>query len=334
MGRVRPQTIRQAVGFLAGLIEVEAPRQSIAVGSAYPPAPQHPASAGRRSVFLPAADDLALLLGCAAIAIPTMVRVAQEGWSTDQGGHGPIVFFTGLWLIWRSWPQARPLAQHGRSAIVALLLVLLLPAWYLARITALIQVEGFLSYGLVLTAAYSRFGAAALRRMMFPLFYFTFVFPFPNSVVDAVTLPMKIGISQFSAWLLALFGYPVGAEGVMLQIGQYQLLVAAACAGLNSIVSLSALSLLYIHLRYGDRLGYAMAFAVLVVPIALLANFVRVLILLLLTYHFGESVAQGYMHNVAGLVMFAVALVALGASDWVLQRVVGVTPRRLVVAQA
>lgn len=282
----------------------------------------------------PGPADLVLLLGCAAIAVPTMVRVAQEGWSTDQGGHGPIVFFTGFWLIWRSWPQARPLARRGSLAIVALLVVLLMPAWYLARITAVIQLEGFLTYSLVLTAAYSRVGAPALRRMLFPLFYFTFVFPFPNTIVDAVTLPMKIGISHASAWLLALFGYPVGAQGVMLQIGQYQLLVAAACAGLNSIVSLSALSLLYIHLRYGDRLGYALAFAALVVPIALLANFVRVLILLLLTYHFGESVAQGYMHTFAGLVMFAVALLALGACDWVLQRVMGVTPRRIAVAPA
>jgi len=265
-------------------------------------------------------SDLVLLAGCAAIAVPTLVRVAQEGWTSDQGAHGPIVFFTGFWLLWRSWPRASEVARPGRTGLVAALIVVLLPAWFLARITAVIQLEGFLAYGLVLTAAYARIGGAALRRMQFPLFYFAFTFPMPNTVVDAVTLPMKIGISHFSAWFLALFGYPVGGQGVMLQIGQYQLLVAAACAGLNSIVSLSALSLLYVHLRYGDRLGLALIFAALIVPIALLANFVRVLILLLITYHVGESAAQGYMHTFAGLVMFAVALVALGLCDLLLQR--------------
>ncbi|HET9628587.1 MAG TPA: exosortase V [Novosphingobium sp.] len=264
--------------------------------------------------------DLVLLAGCIAIAVPTLVRVALEGWSSEQGAHGPIVFVTGLWLIWRAWPRAAEVARRGRSGVVSILVALLLPAWFLARITAVIQLEGFLAYGLVLTAAYARFGGAALRRLLFPLFYLAFTFPMPNTVVDAVTLPMKIGISHFSAWFLALFGYPVGGQGVMLQIGQYQLLVAAACAGLNSIVSLSALSLLYVHLRYGDRLGLAIVFAALIVPIALLANFVRVLLLLLLTYHFGESVAQGYMHTFAGLVMFSVALVALGCCDLLLQR--------------
>lgn len=265
-------------------------------------------------------SDLVLLAGCAAIAVPTLVRVAQQGWSSDQGAHGPIVFFTGLWLLWRAWPRASEVARPGRTGLIVALILVLLPAWFLARITAVIQLEGFLAYGLVLTAAYARIGGAALRRMLFPLFYFAFTFPMPNTVVDAVTLPMKIGISHVAAWFLALFGYPVGGQGVMLQIGQYQLLVAAACAGLNSIVSLSALSLLYVHLRYGDRLGLALIFGALIVPIALLANFVRVLILLLITYHVGESAAQGYMHTFAGLVMFAVALVALGLCDLLLQR--------------
>jgi len=204
--------------------------------------------------------------------------------------------------------------------IVALLLVALSPVWFLSRIGGFVQVEGFAAYGLVLTAAFLRIGAVALRRMLFPLFYLVFVFPFPDSVVDALTLPMKIAISEASASTLDLFGYPVGGRGVMLQIGQYELLVAAACAGLNSLVSLSALSLLYVNLRYGDRLRRALLFAALIVPIALLANFVRVIILLLLTYYFGEAAGQGYMHTGAGLVMFSVALLGLGACDLALQR--------------
>lgn len=278
--------------------------------------------------------NIVLIAGCAAIFLPMLVRVAQEGWSTDAGAHGPIVFVTGLWLLWRAWPRAAQVARPGRTGVVVALVALLLPAWFLSRITSVIELEGFLAYGLVLTAAYGRIGGAALRRMMFPLFYLGFTFPIPDTIVAAVTLPMKIGISHFSAWFLALFGYPVGGQGVMLQIGQYQLLVAAACAGLNSIVSLSALSLLYVHLRYGDRLRLALVFAALILPIALLANFVRVLILLLLTYHFGESAAQGYMHTFAGMVMFGVALVALGVCDLLLQRFARHRSGKLMTARA
>jgi len=54
---------------------------------------------------------------------------------------------------------------------------------------------------------------------------------------------------------------------------------------------------------------------VLIVPVALLANFIRVLILVLLTYHLGEAVAQGFLHNFAGISMFAVALVTIYLAD-------------------
>lgn len=271
----------------------------------------------RRGIAGP--GDVVLAVGCAAIAIPTLVRVALEGWTTEQGAHGPIVFVTGLWLLARSWPAARPFARPGNAFVVALG-ALLLPLYFLARVSGFVQIEGFLAYGLLLVAAYSRVGLPALRRMLFPLFYLVFVFPFPDTVVDGLTLPLKMLISQAAAATMDMFGYPVGRQGVMLLIGQYELLVAAACAGLNSLVSLSALSLLYINLRHGDRIGRALAFAALILPIALLANFVRVIILLLLTYHFGESAAQGFMHDFAGLVMFAVALLALGVADLGLQR--------------
>ena len=45
-------------------------------------------------------------------------------------------------------------------------------------------------------------------------------------------------------------GQPIGGAGVTIQIGQYQLLVAAACSGLNSIISLSAITLFYIYIRH------------------------------------------------------------------------------------
>ncbi len=98
-------------------------------------------------------------------------------------------------------------------------------------------------------------------------------------------------------------------------VGQYELLVAAACSGLNSIISLTAISLFYVYLRHQARWRYALFLVLLVVPIALLANFMRVIILILLTYYAGEATAQGFLHNFAGLFMFAIALVTIFAID-------------------
>ena len=263
----------------------------------------------------PRAPLWVLLAGVAALAAPTLLFVAQESWSTEQGSHGPIVLFTGLWLLWRQWPAARTVAARPRGWLWAGALGLFLALYAFARITQIVELEGYLMYACLLAVLYSAVGAQAMQRLWFPLFYLAFIFPPPESLVAAVTLPMKMELSKAAVGLLAFMGYPIGGEGVRIYIGQYELLVAAACSGLNSIISLSAISLFYIYIRHQAEWRYAALLVLLIVPVALLANFVRVLILILLTYHSGEAAAQGFLHNFAGVFMFAVALLAIYLAD-------------------
>jgi hypothetical protein len=66
--------------------------------------------------------------------------------------------------------------------------------------------------------------------------------------------------------LLYALGYPVGRIGVILTWGQYQLLVADACAGLNSMFTLEALGLLYMNLTRYTSLARNTALAILLIP--------------------------------------------------------------------
>ena len=154
-----------------------------------------------------------------------------------------------------------------------------------------------------------------MRLLWFPLFYIAFIFPPPDTLVSLVTQPLKIAISNWAVDLLYLFGLPVGQSGVTIQIGQYQLLVAEACAGLNSLISLTAICLFYVHIRHNLSWRYALLVMVAIFPVAVFANFVRVCLLILVTYYFGEAAAQGFVHNFAGLIMFAVALVTIFGID-------------------
>jgi exosortase/archaeosortase family protein len=102
---------------------------------------------------------------------------------------------------------------------------------------------------------------------------------------------------------------------VILTVGPYQLLVADACAGLNSLFTLEALGLLYLNLmNYTSALRNLML-AVLIVPISFAANVTRVVILVLVTYHFGDEAGQGFVHGFAGMVLFMVALVLILFTD-------------------
>lgn len=262
-----------------------------------------------------AADNWLLTIGLASVLVPTMLLVAQLSWGTEQGAHGPIVVATGLWLLARQWDRIAGAIQPAPALIVALLFAPLLILYFLSSVTQIIEIQGFLMYGLLVTVLYSFVGAKAIRLLAFPLFYLLFAFPPPDTVVAIITQPLKIGISKAAIDLLYALGYPIAGAGVTIQIGQYQLLVAAACSGLNSLISLSAISLFYVYVRHQMDWQYAAFLILAILPVAIFANLVRVLILILLTYHAGEAAAQGFLHNFAGMTMFITALLTIFAID-------------------
>lgn len=259
--------------------------------------------------------NVLLAIGVAVLVLPTMVQVAKVSWSTDQGGHGPIVLATGIWLLWRELKAAKAPLRPGDLTIGLALMAPLIAIFVLARITGVLEIEAFAMYGALIVGAYLLAGGAVLRAIWFPLVYLAFTLPPPDTVVAAITQPIKIGISEWAVSLLYALGYPVASSGVTIQIGQYQLLVAAACAGLNSIVTLGALCLFYVYLRHRSNFTAFLVVALAAIPVAMFSNFVRVIVLVLVTYHLGEAAAQGFLHDFAGLLMFAVALLTIFAID-------------------
>ena len=261
--------------------------------------------------------NIIFAIGLAVIVLPTMIQVARVSWSTEQGGHGPIVLATGIWLLWRELKTGNAEPRPGKLTTGLVLMAPLMAIFLLSRITGVLEIEAFAMYGALITAAYLLVGGAVLRTIWFPLVYLAFTLPPPDTVVAAVTQPIKIAISSGVVSLLDLVGYPVASSGVTIQIGQYQLLVAAACAGLNSIVTLGALCLFYVYLRHRSNFTAFIVMALAAIPVAIVSNFIRVLVLVLVTYHFGVSAAQGFIHDFAGLLMFAVALLTVFGIDQV-----------------
>jgi exosortase len=136
-----------------------------------------------------------------------------------------------------------------------------------------------------------------------------------------LTVPLKAGVSYVVEVMMHALGYPIARSGVVLQVGQYQLLVADACAGLNSMFTLESLGLLYMNLMgYTSRLRNLLL-AVLIIPISFCANVVRVVILVLVTFHFGDEAGQGFIHGFAGMLLFLVGLVLMLSVDHVVGRV-------------
>ena len=261
-----------------------------------------------------------LWLGFAALALPTLFTLAQQSWPREDGAHGPIILAAGGWLLARELPQLRERAAPAPLWLALGLMVPALAAYVFGRAFDLLTLQVGGLYGAGLAILLAKFGPKALLGVWFPVFYLTFAIPPPGELMSSMTTPLKHFVSFVVSGGLGALGLPVAREGVTLIVAQYQLLVEDACSGMNSLFGLTAISLLYVYLRRGSSLAYSLVLCAFITPVAVAANVIRVAILVLLTYFFGDAVAQSFLHVTAGLLLFVTALSLVFAIDQGLER--------------
>lgn len=259
-----------------------------------------------------------LALGLVLTLVPTLFSMATQSWTREEGVHGPLVLAVAGWLIWRSWEEHSNLARPGNLWLAVPVVLVSMAGYVFGRAFNFLLIEVGALLVALLAIAYAYVGHRVLMKMWFPILFLVFVIPLPGWLLDSMTQPLKIFVSDVVTWLLTLAGYPIAQVGVTLYIAQYQLLVEDACAGLNSIISLTAVGLTYIYLLHNASWRYALLLMLFLLPIAIAANVVRVIILVLLTYYAGNEVAQGYLHDFAGIVTFVSALLLIFLLDTLL----------------
>jgi exosortase len=262
---------------------------------------------------------IVLWLGVAALAIPTLIENVQQNWSLDQGAQTPIVLAIGLWLLVRRWPAMRaaaapPMTAVSRGLVMGLWLADSL-VYGLGRVGGQYLVESYALYGFLLIGLYALLGVRGLSAGGFPLAYLVFALPVPFFISHALTTHLRLAITQATADLFQLFGVVIVRDGLTLMVDQYQLSVADACSGMNSLFSLSAIGLVYVYLRRPGRPLYYGLMLAPIVGFAIFGNFVRIAIVVLLTHVFGDAVAQSLLHETIGFVTFAVSLGGVTALD-------------------
>ena len=278
------------------------------------------------AIVQPRVALLILGLGLAILYLPTRWRLFNGVWGEDGQAHGPMILAIAAWLIYRALPDLIAAGQaDAKQAGLQQSRAVLVSGWVVLLIGLLLYIVGrsqaieFFEIGsLIWVLAGSvllLFGAKALRLIWFPLFFMLFMIPLPGLLVAAVTMPMKIAVSVCAEWVLYALGYPVARSGVILQVGQYQLLVADACAGLHTLLTLEALGLLYLNLFRHESLLRNVSLALLIIPIAFSSNVIRVMVLSLITYYFGDAAGQGYLHMFSGMVLFLSALLLVVGVD-------------------
>ena len=264
-----------------------------------------------------------ILLGLLVLYVPTFYDLFNGLWATEEQMHGPIILALSIWLIYRLWPRmmersaGKPTSATGWAVFVVALVLYIIGRSQQIMAFELCSVIWMLAAILLIKR-----GSSGLKVMWFPLFFMLFMIPLPGTVVTTLTMPMKMAVSYVSEHILFWADYPIARNGVILQIGQYQLLVADACAGLQTLLTLEALGLFYLNVVRHTSVFRNVALAILIVPISFTANVIRVITLTLITYYLGDEAGQGFLHGFAGIVLFLSGLILILGMDASLQFIV------------
>ena len=270
-----------------------------------------------------------VILGLLVLYVPTYITLANTVWTNDAYAHGPIVLMVVLWLIWDKRTVFSKPPEQIATGMGGMLLGFGLVCYVLGRSQDILLLEVGSQIPVFVGVILLLQGKSALRTLWFPILFVVFMVPLPGFLLDALTGPLKIQVSWIVEDILYGLGYPIARNGTIITIGPYQLLVADACSGLNSMYSLSAMGILFMYLRGRAGLLHNGLLLAAILPVAFAANIVRVIALVLITYYLGDAAGQGFLHDLSGIVEFVAALLFIFLLDGLLAMLLPVRKRMI-----
>ncbi len=243
-------------------------------------------------------------------------------WSNDPNySHGFLVPLIALYLLWQKRHSLiqTPISPSNWGLIVLISGLCIYVFGYLAaelftmRISMLVVLAGLII---------SNLGMSFFRYAFLPYGYLYFMIPLPYMLYDAIAFPLKLFVAKYSVIVLQSIGISVYREGNIIMLPAITLEVADACSGIRSLMSLLALGVAYAYFSQ-KSLTKKIILVISTIPIAVLANAVRVIGTGILAHQYGEKAAEGFFHEFAGMVIFAVSMAMLIGVGVVLSKIGG-----------
>src|SRR5438270_6297283 len=255
--------------------------------------------------------QLLAVAGCMLVLFaPVLMRLVAQWWSDPDYSHGFFVPFFSAYLIWRRRGSLAKL--NVKPTWWGMLLVLgSVGLLFLGSLGAELFLTRVGLVGTIAGVVLFFYGFATLRALLFPLGFLFLMIPLPAIIYNEITFPLQLLASRLAAGSLQqLHLFPILREGNLLILPNYTLEVVEACSGIRSLMSLMALILAYGYLAENSR-WIRLLLALLVFPIAVLGNALRVMVTAALTYKYGPEVGEGALHPFYGIGVFLVAMLVI-----------------------
>lgn len=268
---------------------------------------------------------VALVL-CAMLAVywPVLTGLV-DAWSTDDNySHGFFIVPLAIYFAWQRKDAiaAAPVRPSMLGAVIVagglfLLVAGLLGAeLFLSRVSILVSLAGAILF---------LFGWQMLRLLAFPLAFMLLMVPLPAIIFNKIAFPLQLLASHVGEYSVRAMEIPILREGNVLILANATLEVAEACSGIRSLVSLFTLGIVFGY--FVDHRTWVRAFIALSsIPVAILANGLRVASAGVAAHHYGTAGVEGLFHEFSGWVVFVVAFLMMFGVQRLLQRLMPPPP--------
>lgn len=259
---------------------------------------------------------LAVLFGLHVVAVAAITAgilrtLVEFTWDNPTASHAVGIPFVTLVLIYMNrdsiFSRVRPSPWVG-GVIAAAGLALAITAHLLTASAALALSIATAGIALSWIGGFvGCFGMAAARAALFPLVFLVFMVPMPAIAIDAATRFLKVGSTELVAGLFTLTGTPHFRQGFVFTLPELVIEIADECSGIRSSIALLLTSLLAGRTFLRSPWG-RLALVLVILPIALFKNAVRIVALSLLAIHVDPSFLTGQLHHEGGILFFLMAL--------------------------
>ena len=154
-------------------------------------------------------------------------------------------------------------------------------------------------------------GREIFRILAFPLLFLFLMVPLPQSFVNTIAFPLQLVAAQFAVLSLQELGIPALVEGNIIHLAHTELFVHEACSGLRSLMALVTLGVVFAYFFTPGVLWLQIVLVASTIPIAIVVNAFRVALTGFLAHYWGEEAAGGAVHDLQGLITFALAFFIL-----------------------